>query len=183
MLDINKKEFGKRLKLFLKTRFGTIESGADALGTTGKNISSNYINGRSLPGTEFLSKLYFWGCDIEWLISGKENRFFQKTGKIYQRVNNEIEKLKKLNFYYEFADEEKIGDYWLKSTILHLLNTWSLTNNLTPEDLVILSKIANVKIEYLLGYDTDPQREKIIEEFNEKRLAEILKNKLKEISS
>lgn len=71
-MELNKKEIGGRIKDFLLSKFRTLVDAAEYLETTAPNISNSYINGKSLPGAEFLSKMLLLGCNLYWLFFGDE---------------------------------------------------------------------------------------------------------------
>lgn len=71
MSNINRIEVGNRLRLFLKDKYGTLEKGASVLEMKSPSLQ-NYLKGERLPGAEILSKLSQLGCDIDWLLLGKE---------------------------------------------------------------------------------------------------------------
>lgn len=68
---MNRSEVAGRLKSFLVQRYGTVNAAGEALGTSGDSIRNTYLNGKSLPGAEFLAALIDAGCDIHWLLTGK----------------------------------------------------------------------------------------------------------------
>ncbi|KAB2908960.1 MAG: hypothetical protein LC102_09180 [Ignavibacteriales bacterium] len=70
-MEIDKKSVAQRLKSFLITRFGSVKVAAEALGKTPDNLYNGYLNGRSIPGGELLGLLTTFGCDIDWLLTGK----------------------------------------------------------------------------------------------------------------
>lgn len=61
-------EFGQKLKLFAKEKYGSLTALASALDMTIGHISQ-YVNGHSKPGLDFLKKLNEVGCDINWLLT------------------------------------------------------------------------------------------------------------------
>jgi len=84
MSNINRTEVGNRLRLFLKDKYGTLEKGASVLDMKSPSLQ-NYLKGERLPGAEILSKLSQLGCDIEWLLLGKE----VQPGNVSDAINNE----------------------------------------------------------------------------------------------
>lgn len=68
---IDKNSIAKRLKEFLYKHFDTIDKAAEYLGTTGSTLRTGYLNGRSIPGPEFISKLHILGLDLNWLYFGE----------------------------------------------------------------------------------------------------------------
>ncbi len=62
---------GDRIKRFAKEKYKTVRNLEEAMGIGGSSLS-NYINGRSKPGHELQEKFRKVGCDVEWLMTGKE---------------------------------------------------------------------------------------------------------------
>lgn len=63
-------EIGHRIKLFAYEKFGTIEDLAKALNVSASSLKTNYLSGKSLPGSQLLYDLMNVGCDIKWLFTG-----------------------------------------------------------------------------------------------------------------
>lgn len=62
---------GDRLQKFAKERYGSVSGLTRELGM-GVTALSAYIKNRSKPGHELQEKLRNAGCDIEWLMTGRE---------------------------------------------------------------------------------------------------------------
>lgn len=73
-MELDKKAVANRLKLWLNERYGTIKAGAVDLGKSVDILYNSYLNGRSLPGAEFIALLMDKGCDIHWLLTGEEKK-------------------------------------------------------------------------------------------------------------
>lgn len=98
---MDKKAVGLRLKSFLKDEFGTLEKGAEYLGTTAGSLSSSYINGKSLIGAEIIAKLITAGCNLEWLFFGEKSRAIVKdSNRKYISIDQAV--LNNQIFYPEF---------------------------------------------------------------------------------
>ena len=61
-------DFGAKIRLFAKLKYGSLAGLANAIGISGAHISQ-YVNGHNKPGLDFLKKLNEVGCDINWLLS------------------------------------------------------------------------------------------------------------------
>lgn len=72
-MKLNKKEVAQNLRLFGYKRFGTMKKFAEALDMNPSTLYSGYLNGRSLPGPVLLVKLIDLGCNINWLLTGRES--------------------------------------------------------------------------------------------------------------
>lgn len=172
----NKKEIGKRLRTILIDKFGSINESARVLDKTSANLRNNYLNGKSIPGPELLSKLLEYGCDIQWLLTGKENLFMQKNHETYERIGSEIEKLDKqfpnLDSTYEVFDRpvksenESYEEFSIRSSAMNLVRHWRIWKSLFPEEIVELSKINNISLEWLLGYNINPHFETLIKDYH-----------------
>ncbi|CAG1022660.1 hypothetical protein MTYM_01886 [Methylococcales bacterium] len=61
-------DFGAKIKLFAKMKFGSVSALADALDISQPHLSQ-YINDKNKPGMEFFRKMSELGCDLNWLMS------------------------------------------------------------------------------------------------------------------
>ncbi len=68
---MDKNNFAKRLRRFAKSQWPSLRAFADDLEIAEQSLHSSYLNGRSLPGSEFIYKLILFGCDANWLLSGE----------------------------------------------------------------------------------------------------------------
>lgn len=109
---------GDRLKLFAIRNFGTVTALCEALNMTPQGLYA-YISNRSKPGSALQEKLRAVGCDIEWLMTGKE-KSTQQVAKptmdereVYIRVLEiEVRSLKeKLQTYEQYLNLDKPKDY------------------------------------------------------------------------
>lgn len=82
-MEIDKIEFGKRLKEFAKSH-GGVGKLAKTLDMSIQALSGAYISGKNLPGAEILAKLNGLGCDINWLLTGSTQNVNLKTKDIKQ---------------------------------------------------------------------------------------------------
>ncbi len=62
---------GERLEYFAKVKFGSKTAMAKALGILPQSLTAYYQN-KTKPGLALQTKLRAIGCDVEWLITGKE---------------------------------------------------------------------------------------------------------------
>lgn len=69
---IKKREIGLRIKEFGERNFTSIAEFSRQLGMKTRQELYTYIYGRSIPGGDLLSKMSELGCDINWLLTGKE---------------------------------------------------------------------------------------------------------------
>ncbi|KAB2924581.1 MAG: helix-turn-helix transcriptional regulator [Bacteroidetes bacterium] len=79
-MKLNKKEVAQNLRLFGYKKFGTMKRFAEALEMNPSTLYSGYLNGRSLPGPVLLVKLIDLGCNINWLLTGRETMTVQPSG-------------------------------------------------------------------------------------------------------
>jgi transcriptional regulator with XRE-family HTH domain len=62
---------GDRLRHFAKTKFGSTSELARQMGLQPQALTA-YLSNRTTPGNVTQSKLRELGCDIEWLMTGKQ---------------------------------------------------------------------------------------------------------------
>ncbi len=79
---------GERLRLFAKRKYGTLKKLAEAMKISPQQLQQ-YISGKREPGTRILVKLLKLGCDVNWLLGGKEAI---ESYKIY-KLETELRKL------------------------------------------------------------------------------------------
>lgn len=79
---------GERMRLFAKRKYGTLKKLAEAMKISPQQLQQ-YISGKREPGTRILVKLLRLGCDINWLLGGKESF---ESYKIY-KLENELRRL------------------------------------------------------------------------------------------
>jgi len=79
---------GERMRLFAKRKYGTLKKLAEAMKISPQQLQQ-YISGKREPGTRILAKLLRLGCDVNWLLGGKESI---ESYKIY-RLENELRRL------------------------------------------------------------------------------------------
>lgn len=65
---------GKRLREFGESKYGSMKDFAIALNMPAPSLQS-YLSGKREPGTPIIIRLYNLGCDINWLISGKDSNY------------------------------------------------------------------------------------------------------------
>lgn len=95
---------GERLRQFAKDKFGTIRKLAELLEMSEENLSQ-YTRDKSKPGANILLKLNELGCDLNWLITGKEGNsakeMFNTTFDYLQKIEGENRELRKKVAKYE----------------------------------------------------------------------------------
>jgi transcriptional regulator with XRE-family HTH domain len=79
---------GERIRLFAKRKYGTLKKLADAMKISPQQLQQ-YISGKREPGTRILAKLLRLGCDVNWLLGGKESF---ESYKIY-KLEGELRRL------------------------------------------------------------------------------------------
>ncbi|MCX7875781.1 MAG: helix-turn-helix domain-containing protein [Melioribacteraceae bacterium] len=79
---------GERIRIFAKKKFGTLKKLADEMQISPQQLQQ-YISGNREPGTRILLKLLRLGCDINWLLAGKESF---ESYKVY-KLESELRRL------------------------------------------------------------------------------------------
>ena len=79
---------GERMRWFAKQKYGTLKKLADAMAISPQQLQQ-YISGKREPGSKVLIKLLRLGCDVNWLLGGRESI---ESYKIY-KLENELRKL------------------------------------------------------------------------------------------
>lgn len=79
---------GERMRWFAKQKFGTLKKLADAMNISPQQLQQ-YISGKREPGSKVLAKLLRLGCDVNWLLGGRESL---ESYKIY-KLENELRRL------------------------------------------------------------------------------------------
>ena len=95
---------GERIRLFAKRKFGTLKKLSDAMEISPQQLQQ-YISGKREPGSRILIKLLKLGCDINWLLGGRERadsyqvykletelRLLQSSLKQISQLVNKVEK-------------------------------------------------------------------------------------------
>ncbi|TSA28388.1 MAG: XRE family transcriptional regulator, partial [Ignavibacteriales bacterium] len=91
---------GERLRLFAKRKYGTLKKLAEAMKISPQQLQQ-YISGKREPGTRIMVKLLKLGCDVNWLLGGKESI---ESYKIY-KLETELRKLQ--SSFTQIADLTK----------------------------------------------------------------------------
>lgn len=78
--------FGKRLKEFADQKFGSITALSKAIGISQPNIA-RYVKGDVQPTKVLFEKLIEVGCDIEWLLTGRQREAVKATLKEFPLVS------------------------------------------------------------------------------------------------
>jgi transcriptional regulator with XRE-family HTH domain len=79
---------GERMRLFAKRKYGTLKKLAEAMQISPQQLQQ-YISGHREPGSRILAKLLRLGCDVNWLLGGKESL---ESYKIY-KLESELRRL------------------------------------------------------------------------------------------
>lgn len=79
---------GERMRHFAKKKYGTLKKLAEAMQISPQQLQQ-YISGKREPGTRILAKLLRLGCDVNWLLGGKESI---ESYKIY-KLESELRRL------------------------------------------------------------------------------------------
>lgn len=87
--EINK-GIGDRIRIFAKRKFGTLKKLSEKMEMSPQQLQQ-YISGTREPGSRVLIRLMKLGCDLNWLLGGKDS---SESYKIY-RLENEIKNLHK----------------------------------------------------------------------------------------
>lgn len=91
---------GERMRFFAKKKYGTLKKLADAMKISPQQLQQ-YISGKREPGTRILVKLLRLGCDVNWLLGGKDS---VESYKIY-KLENELRRLQ--NSFSQIAELTK----------------------------------------------------------------------------
>jgi len=93
---------GERIRIFAKRKFGTLKGLADAMDISPQQLQQ-YISGKREPGSKALIKLLRLGCDINWLLGGREKAEsfrlyklesdFKKLQDSFKQIQNIVHKL------------------------------------------------------------------------------------------
>ena len=94
---------GERMRLFAKRKYGTLKKLAEAMKISPQQLQQ-YISAKREPGTRILVKLLKLGCDVNWLLGGKESI---ESYKIY-KLETELRKLQ--SSFAQIADLTKKAD-------------------------------------------------------------------------
>lgn len=76
---------GERMRWFAKQKFGTLKKLADAMDISPQQLQQ-YISGKREPGSKVLAKLLRLGCDVNWLLGGRESLESYKIYKLEQEL-------------------------------------------------------------------------------------------------
>ena len=80
---------GERIRLFAKRKYTTLKKLSDAMEISPQQLQQ-YISGKREPGSRILIKLLKLGCDINWLLGGKERA---ESYRVY-KLETELRTLK-----------------------------------------------------------------------------------------
>lgn len=69
---------GERIRIFAKRKYGTLKRLAEEMHISPQQLQQ-YISGKREPGSKILAKLLRLGCDINWLLGGKESMETYRT--------------------------------------------------------------------------------------------------------
>ena len=98
MSELKPKEVAERIKIWLKSEYGSIDEGARRLGKTPVNLRNSVLKGRTLPSTDFMAEIVKRGADYSWIIFGSGNIVKEPTVRYkVKKLENEIGELKEQN--------------------------------------------------------------------------------------
>lgn len=150
-MSTNKKEFSARLRLFIEQNFKNISDAARHLEINESSLRNAYLAGKSFPGFEALLQLRKKGCDLNWLLTGKEN-FWEISLEMENRINFVIRLLVELhNIKEDELTEESISEEALdpsKEQISNrtrakiIISHWQKYKSLSVHDLNSLSDLS-----------------------------------------
>lgn len=101
-MNESKKEFSARLRFFLEDNYKSITEAAKDLEINESSLRNAYLAGKSFPGVEALLQLRKKGCDLNWLLTGKEN-FWTISLEMENRINLVVRILSET---YNIKDDE-----------------------------------------------------------------------------
>ena len=114
MESFDKREFGKRLKVDIKSKFGSIKELAARIEIDPSTIS-NYTRGVREPRAKFLGILAKLGCDTNWLLTGEKSKSdpseeeMDKITALTQLIGELQIQLKQVNSRIEALEKDKTG--------------------------------------------------------------------------
>lgn len=112
-MKLIKKQVAQNLRLFGYKRFGTMKKFAEALDMNPSTLYSGYLNGRSLPGPVLLVKLIDLGCNINWLLTSRENPFADEEKQRVNLLEEEVIRLRSAsnrpNTTPAFTEQKKVN--------------------------------------------------------------------------
>ena len=94
---------GERVRFFALKKYGTLKKLAEAMEITPQQLQQ-YISGKREPGSKILAKLLRLGCDLNWLLGGKESL---ESYKIF-KLETELKKLQ--NTFAQISSLVQKGD-------------------------------------------------------------------------
>ena len=119
-MKLIKKQVAQNLRLFGYKRFGTMKKFAEALDMNPSTLYSGYLNGRSLPGPVLLVKLIDLGCNINWLLTGRENPFADEEKQRINLLEEEVTRLRSLSTRTvtqpQFVEQKKVNGTYVHQT-------------------------------------------------------------------
>lgn len=124
MENPEKVAIGNRLKEFCDKKFDGVKEFSEAIGMKTRNQIYDYFNGKYLLGSEYLAKIVELGCDINWLLTGRqfEDLYISKPTTI---------SIKKPNL--RLAGNKRIGEPILKT---NYEQAWIKRSNQSHEELL-----------------------------------------------
>jgi transcriptional regulator with XRE-family HTH domain len=79
---------GERMRFFAKKKYTTLKKLAEAMQISPQQLQQ-YISGKREPGSRILARLLRLGCDVNWLLGGRESI---ESYKIY-KLESELRRL------------------------------------------------------------------------------------------
>jgi transcriptional regulator with XRE-family HTH domain len=86
---------GERMRFFAKRNYGTLKKLAEAMSISPQQLQQ-YVSGKREPGTRILIKFLRLGCDVNWLLGGRESLESYKIYKLeseLRRLQNNISQI------------------------------------------------------------------------------------------
>lgn len=93
---------GERMRWFAKKKYGTLKKLAEAMNISPQQLQQ-YISCKREPGSKILGKLLRLGCDVNWLLGGRESIESYKIYKLeselrrlqqsFQQINSVVQKV------------------------------------------------------------------------------------------
>jgi len=150
---------GDRIRDFGLKKYYSIKKFAEALEVKPPNLQK-YLNNKMFPGTPLLLKLESMGCDLNWLLTGKENLWGKIDSGITFRIGNTLKQLRKkysitdedlkLKSFQSLGDEYRLTTEREKFDSCFIINEWEEHHSLRPFHIMNIAKYAEVSLSWLL---------------------------------
>lgn len=87
---------GERIRLFARRKFGTLKKLAEAMDISPQQLQQ-YISGKREPGSRILMKFLKLGCDLNWLLGGRESNESYRIQKLEARIKELTKELEEIS--------------------------------------------------------------------------------------